>query len=82
MANIPIAVDIGGTLTDIVAQPPEGATEILKVSATPEDPSIAVIDGVKRLLRSLELNLSQVGEIVHGTTVGRAPRETTRRPTP
>ena len=45
-----IAVDIGGTFTDIALLTDVGLIHQSKVSTTPADPSLAVIDGVRKLL--------------------------------
>ncbi|MDN6150913.1 MAG: hydantoinase B/oxoprolinase family protein [Yaniella sp.] len=65
-----IGVDVGGTFTDLYYvddETNEGAVE--KVPSTPEDPSIAVIDGLKRLSQKAGIKLSEVDQVVHGTTV-------------
>ena len=49
--DVRIAVDIGGTFTDIVLMKPDGVLSESKVSTTPDDPSRAVIAGVLELLR-------------------------------
>jgi N-methylhydantoinase A len=64
-----VAIDIGGTFTDIVLVAPDGVLHESKVSTTPGDPSAAVIDGVKALLRELSIDAADIAEILHGTTV-------------
>ena len=64
-----IAIDIGGTFTDIVMHAAGRALQIRKVSSTPDDPARAVISGVAQLLEELSLEASEVTEIVHGTTL-------------
>ncbi len=68
--GIHIGCDIGGTFTDIVAQMPDGSLHVRKVASTPEDPGAAVVGGLSDLLNDLGAKLSDVREIVHGTTVG------------
>ena len=65
-----VAVDIGGTFTDIVVMTGDGVLHESKVSTTPDDPSQAVVDGLGALLRELALAPAGVEEILHGTTVG------------
>src|SRR5258708_30936097 len=67
--KIRIAVDIGGTFTDIVLMSDDGVLHESKVSTTPADPSIAVIDGVRALLQELSIAPEAVAEILHGTTL-------------
>ena len=62
-----IAIDIGGTFTDFVAYDEvAGEYATTKLPTTPEDPSRAVLEGMKALSRSME----RLGFVVHGTTVG------------
>lgn len=60
-----IAVDTGGTFTDCVWVDREsGRPRMLKVFSTPEDPSRAIVDAVRRIAPGGEY------VILHGTTVG------------
>jgi N-methylhydantoinase A len=65
-----IAVDIGGTFTDIVLMAGDGTLHESKVSTTPEDPSRAVVTGLDALLKELGVAAETVAEVLHGTTVG------------
>ena len=68
--TIRIAVDIGGTFTDIVLMSGNGVLQESKVSTTPADPSAAVVEGVRALLDELAIPPGDVAEVLHGTTVG------------
>ena len=68
--QIHIGCDIGGTFTDIVAQMGDGALHVRKVASTPDDPGEAVVAGLTDLLKDVGASLSDVREVVHGTTVG------------
>lgn len=59
-----IGIDTGGTFTDFVAVD-HGMIKVHKELSTPHDPSIAIINGIKKLVDG---NLEDV-EIFHGTTV-------------
>ena len=61
-----IGIDVGGTFTDFALVGPgiDGA-RIHKQLTTPQDPAQAVLEGVA----ALGLPLSQISEIVHGTTL-------------
>lgn len=59
-----VGVDCGGTFTDFVALV-DGRIRTTKVLSTPDDPSRAILSG----LRSLDL-LGEPIDLVHGTTVG------------
>lgn len=65
-----IAVDIGGTFTDIALLTDEGLIHQSKISSTPADPSVAVIEGVAQLLSELSVAPGDIAEVLHGTTVG------------
>src|SRR5215472_4126832 len=67
--TVRVAVDIGGTFTDIVLMAGDAVLHEAKVSTTPGDPSEAVIAGVAALLRKLAIPPSAVAEVLHGTTV-------------
>jgi len=43
-----VAVDTGGTFTDVVGVV-DGVLRVLKVPSTPDDPAVAVLDGIRRL---------------------------------
>ena len=67
LGAVRFGIDIGGTFTDLVAIQDGRVIGIEKVLTTPEDPSIAVAEGVRVLLaRTLP---DQVAEVVHGTTL-------------
>ena len=62
-----VAVDIGGTFTDLVLERDGRVIDTAKVLTTPQDPSVAAADGVRRLLR--DRSPDDVTEVVHGTTL-------------
>ena len=68
-----IGVDVGGTFTDLVAVDDCGNATLAKVTSTPEDPSIGVIDGLGLLAETLGTALAallaETERVVHGTTV-------------
>jgi N-methylhydantoinase A len=65
-----VGVDIGGTFTDLVILD-ERAGEVLtlKVPSTPHDPSQAVLNAVRRVRSEFGIDLSQVTQFTHATTV-------------
>jgi N-methylhydantoinase A len=65
-----IAIDIGGTFTDIALLTDTGLIHQSKISSTPADPSVAVIEGVGQLLAELSISPGAIAEVLHGTTVG------------
>ncbi|UCE09227.1 MAG: hydantoinase/oxoprolinase family protein [Candidatus Thorarchaeota archaeon] len=65
-----IGVDVGGTFTDIIMIDSEtGEQYVHKVPSTPESQDIAVTKGISELLSTINVTASDVGLIVHGTTV-------------
>ena len=63
-----IGIDTGGTFTDVVALH-ETTGEVLttKTPSTPSDPSIAVLEGIRKILRLA--GAGEVSALSHGTTV-------------
>lgn len=63
-----LAVDIGGTFTDIVLEAGE-ARSTLKVLTTQEAPERAILEGSGELLDQAGIRNSQLDYFVHGTTL-------------
>ncbi|TAJ38602.1 MAG: hydantoinase/oxoprolinase family protein [Reyranella sp.] len=63
-----LAVDIGGTFTDVVLETGTTAHSI-KVLTTPDAPERAVMDGVRTILAQAKVKSSDVTLVVHGTTL-------------
>jgi N-methylhydantoinase A len=65
-----LAVDTGGTFTDLcVVDQDEGALAVAKVASTPDNPALAVIEGIQKLIREEKLAPEGVQFLLHGTTV-------------
>ena len=68
--NYRLGVDIGGTFTDLVmVNDNNGRLFDEKVLTTPEDPSLGVIEGVKKILENNNIKASKLKHIIHGTTL-------------
>ena len=67
-AGFRLAVDIGGTFTDIVLETPHGF-ESGKVLTTPDGPEQGVIDGVRMVLDKAKVAAFQLDLVIHGTTL-------------
>ena len=66
-AHYRVSADIGGTFTDIVRQDSgTGECTALKVLSTPENPAIAVLQGIEAAIP----DDAEIDLFVHGTTVG------------
>ncbi len=68
MSTARLAVDIGGTFTDLVLETPPRtwSTKLLTTPAAPED---AVLEGARRILAEAGVPAGDVGLVVHGTTL-------------
>ncbi len=70
MDDYALAVDVGGTFTDVVLlNLATGQVRLLKTPSTPDDPSRGFITGVTRILQENGVAYSQVRRIFHGTTI-------------
>lgn len=66
MSKVRVAVDVGGTFTDVCIFDEEShQIRVTKVPSTPHDPLVAVMNGVARA----NINLADVTLFSHGTTV-------------
>ena len=75
-SGVKIAVDVGGTFTDVVGVD-EGSGEVirLKVLTTPRDPSEGVVAGISKAIEALRRVRGEgdgvcVDVVVHATTIG------------
>lgn len=69
-ASCRIAIDVGGTFTDVVLIDDSSARIwFAKVLSTPDDPSIGSISGAREILHRTGISPSSVLDVVHATTV-------------
>src|SRR5215472_6994759 len=59
-----LAIDVGGTFTDVVSVDDEGRVDVAKAVYTPDDPARAVLEGLR-----LVGPASSVAAFLHGTTL-------------
>jgi N-methylhydantoinase A len=68
-----IGIDVGGTFTDFLLTHDDGTSQVYKVLSTPDDPSVATMNGIEEMARDRDAStrafLKDVEVIVHGTTV-------------
>jgi N-methylhydantoinase A len=70
MARFRLALDTGGTFTDVVAfDEAGGAVHTTKTPSTPHDPSEGFMAGIHKIARQAAFSLDQVSSVSHGTTV-------------
>src|SRR5215468_6079842 len=68
MAKARLAIDIGGTFTDLalIADDERYSAKVLTTSQAPEE---GVLAGIDPLLRQAELTAEDIGLVIHGTTL-------------
>jgi N-methylhydantoinase A len=65
-----LAVDIGGTFTDVVAlEEASGTLHLAKVRSTPDDPAQGFVNGLEHITQHGEIAAHDVNAVFHGTTV-------------
>src|SRR6202011_4716410 len=65
-----IGFDIGGTFTDfILLDAARSEISLHKCLTTPDDPSVGALQGLGELVDNAGIELSEVQQIVHGTTL-------------
>ncbi len=65
-----VGVDVGGTFTDFSAvNDRTGETHVFKRPSTPDDPSRAILDGLREMAAACGIGLDAVSRLAHGTTV-------------
>ncbi|MBL6690112.1 MAG: hydantoinase/oxoprolinase family protein [Pseudomonadales bacterium] len=64
-----LAVDIGGTFTDVVLELPDRRLITYKLLTTYDHPGNAVLAGIDHVLKQAGLNPADIGLIIHGTTL-------------
>ena len=68
-----VAVDTGGTFTDMVVLDHEsGEVDVLKTPSTPAEPSEAILNGLRELFGA-GLTPEDIASLTHGTTVVERP---------
>ena len=63
-----LAIDIGGTFTDVVLEHPDRSTISTKTLTTPGDPVQGAMSGITKVLSKSGITLERVGTVIHGTT--------------
>ena len=68
--KIRVAIDTGGTFTDVVAINEEtGNTVAIKTPSTPKDPSQGLLNGIDKIFSKTNDNLNDMNMLLHGSTV-------------
>ena len=65
-----LAVDIGGTFTDVVAlEESSGTLHLAKVRSTSDDPAQGFVNGLEHITQHGKIDAHDVNAVFHGTTV-------------
>jgi len=65
-----LAVDIGGTFTDVVAlEEASGTLHLAKVRSTPDDPAQGFVNGLEHITQHGKIDAHEVNAGVHGAAV-------------
>src|ERR1700757_2621808 len=64
-----VAIDIGGTFTDMLLVGEDGSVVIGKTLTTPADPSLAVENALRPELEKRTVKAGERGTLIHGTTL-------------
>ena len=67
--SIRIGADVGGTFTDIVIEVADGSYSSTKVLTTHDAPEVGILDGIGRIAAQENIDLRDVTQIIHGTTL-------------
>ena len=68
--GVRIAIDTGGTFTDVIAiDDASGAMTAIKTPSTPSDPSIGLLEGVRKALSGSDRSPDDLDMLLHGSTV-------------
>jgi N-methylhydantoinase A len=68
MSSARLAVDIGGTFTDLALEH-DGRRTTMKVLTTPAAPEQGVLAGVRAILQTSGVAAGDIGIVIHGTTL-------------
>ena len=64
-----LAVDVGGTFTDVALELGAGGVVTAKVLTTPDAPEVGVVAAVGEAVREAGIEPGEVGLLIHGTTL-------------
>jgi N-methylhydantoinase A len=68
--NVRVAIDTGGTFTDVVAiDQRTGVVTAIKTPSTPSDPSVGLLDGVRKVMDKIGADPKDLAMLLHGSTV-------------
>ncbi|MBT6443004.1 MAG: hydantoinase/oxoprolinase family protein, partial [Alphaproteobacteria bacterium] len=67
--SLRIAIDTGGTFTDVVAIDDDtGDQWAVKTPSTPSDPSVGLLNGLRKAAETAGMTAADVSQLLHGST--------------
>ncbi len=67
--SLRIAIDTGGTFTDVIAIDEDGGGQYaVKTPSTPSDPSIGLLDGIHKVAKAAGKSERDIVQLLHGST--------------
>ena len=67
--SVRLGADVGGTFTDIVLELDDGSFVSTKLLTTHDAPELAILAGIEQICAKHQLDLAQVSQVIHGTTL-------------
>ena len=67
--SLRLAIDIGGTFTDLVLETPDKGYISHKLLTNHDNPELAILAGIDNVLKKAKRSPSELSLIVHGTTL-------------
>ena len=66
--SLRIAIDTGGTFTDVIAIDEDGGQYAVKTPSTPSNPSIGLLDGIHKVAKAAGESERDIVQLLHGST--------------
>ncbi len=64
-----VSIDTGGTFTDVIAiDESDGSQYAVKTPSTPEDPSVGLLEGIRRAVAAAGRTERDIVQVLHGST--------------
>ena len=64
-----VAVDVGGTFTDLFAVSRDGSYGKVKVLSTPKEPEVGALNAIKEFMNRYNVAPEEIAAVIHATTI-------------
>ncbi len=64
-----VAVDVGGTFTDLFAVSSEGSYAKVKVLSTPREPEVGALNAIREFMKRYSIAPEEIATVIHATTI-------------